>query len=147
MLPVTLTALLLIALTTLMHYEVLRGLHERLPGSPIPHRSRLLVVVFVTFTSHVVQVMLYGLAMYLLVNFADVGKLDAPDGPSIGSCMYFSAEAYTSLGFGDIKPTGPIRLVVGIEALNGLLLIGWSASYMYIAMERFWEAARKGHSR
>ena len=26
----------------------------------------------------------------------------------------------------------------GAEALNGLLLIGWSASYAYIAMERFW---------
>jgi hypothetical protein len=25
-----------------------------------------------------------------------------------------------------------------VEALNGLLLIGWSASYAYIAMERFW---------
>jgi hypothetical protein len=146
MLPVTLSSMLLIALTTLMHYEVLRSLHERLPSSPIPHRSRLLVVVFVTFASHVAQVMLYGLGMWLLVNHADVGKLDAPDGPSLASCMYFSAEAYTSLGFGDIKPTGPIRLVVGIEALNGLLLIGWSASYMYIAMERFWEAARKGRT-
>jgi glucose-6-phosphate-specific signal transduction histidine kinase len=147
MLIVFLSSLLLIALTTLMHYEVLRGLHARLPASSIPHRSRLLVVVFATFASHVAQVVLYGLAMYLLVNYAEVGKLDAPDGPSLASCMYFSAEAYTSLGFGDIKPTGPIRLVVGIEALNGLLLIGWSASYMYIAMERFWEAARKGHSR
>jgi len=25
-----------------------------------------------------------------------------------------------------------------VEALNGLLLIGWSASYTYFAMERFW---------
>jgi hypothetical protein len=29
-------------------------------------------------------------------------------------------------------------LLAGAEALNGLLLIGWSASYTYIAMERFW---------
>jgi hypothetical protein len=35
-------------------------------------------------------------------------------------------------------PTGPLRLLVGVEALNGLLLIGWSASYIYLAMERCW---------
>jgi hypothetical protein len=28
--------------------------------------------------------------------------------------------------------------------LNGLLLIGWSASYAYIAMERFWTDVNPG---
>ena len=54
--------------------------------------------------------------------------------------MYFSAETYTSLGFGDLTPNGPVRLLAGVEALNGLLLIGWSASFTYISMERFWSA-------
>jgi diguanylate cyclase (GGDEF)-like protein len=31
-----------------------------------------------------------------------------------------------------------MRLLAGAEALNGLLLIGWSASFIYISMERFW---------
>jgi hypothetical protein len=31
-----------------------------------------------------------------------------------------------------------MRLVSGVEALNGLLLIGWSASFTYLAMERYW---------
>jgi len=52
--------------------------------------------------------------------------------------MYFSAETYTSLGFGDMTPIGPIRLIAAVEALNGLLLIGWSASFTYISMEKFW---------
>lgn len=33
---------------------------------------------------------------------------------------------------------GPIRLVAGVEALNGLLLIGWSVSYAFIGMVQFW---------
>lgn len=53
-------------------------------------------------------------------------------------CLYFSAETYTSLGYGDVVPGGALRLLAGMEALNGLLLIGWSASFIYIAMERFW---------
>jgi Ion channel len=52
--------------------------------------------------------------------------------------LYFSVETFTSTGFGDILPSGPVRMVAGAEALNGLLLIGWSASFTYLAMERFW---------
>ena len=52
--------------------------------------------------------------------------------------VYFSAETFTSLGFGDIVPSGPLQLIVGSETLIGLLLIGWSASYAFVAMERFW---------
>jgi hypothetical protein len=37
-------------------------------------------------------------------------------------------------------------MLAGIEALNGLLLIGWSASYTYIAMERFWSDDGKGNA-
>ncbi len=43
------------------------------------------------------------------------------------------------MGFGDIVPTGPLRFVCGVEALNGLLLIGWSASFTYVFMEHFWK--------
>ncbi len=37
-------------------------------------------------------------------------------------------------------------MLAGMEALNGLLLIGWSASYTYIAMERFWSNDGKGNT-
>ena len=60
--------------------------------------------------------------------------------------MYFSAETYTSLGFGDISPLGPIRMIAGFEALHGLLMIGWSSSILFISMERFW-AVRRGAER
>lgn len=41
-------------------------------------------------------------------------------------CLYFSAETFTTLGYGDVVPHGDLRLLAGIEALNGLLLIGWT---------------------
>jgi len=54
--------------------------------------------------------------------------------------VYFSSMTYSTVGFGDVVPVGPIRLVAGTEGLIGLLLIGWSASFTYLEMERFWRA-------
>ncbi len=138
MTAVVLTSLLLVALTTVLHYEVLRGLNNRLPRLRIPDRFKLLLVILGAFVAHALEMLLYGLALFLLVTHGQAGTLAGPAGPSLASCLYFSAETYTSLGFGDLTPVGPVRLLAGVEALNGLLLIGWSASFTYIAMERFW---------
>lgn len=62
------------------------------------------------------------------------GSLDG----SLIDFMYFSAISYTSLGLGDIYPVGGMRLLTGVEALVGLLMIGWSASCSYLQMERLW---------
>ncbi len=138
MLIATLACLTLIALTALVHYEVLGALNTRLPALRIPRRSKLLVVFFSAVAAHAFEMLLYGLALFVLVRWLSVGTLAGSAGFSLVSCLYFSAETYTSLGFGDLTPVGPIRLLAGAEALNGLLLIGWTASYTYIAMERFW---------
>lgn len=138
MLAVTAATLLLLALTTLIHYEALGLLNGWLPRLRIPARSKVLVVLMAAFAAHVLEMLLYGFALYGLVAYADAGNLVGSAGFSMSSCMYFSAETYTSLGFGDLAPVGPVRLIAGAEALNGLLLIGWSASYLYLTMERFW---------
>ena len=53
-------------------------------------------------------------------------------------CVYYSFVAYTSLGFGDIVPVGPLRFLTAMETLTGLVLIAWTASFMYVQMNRFW---------
>lgn len=131
---------LLVVSTTVIHYELLRLLSAALATLRIPSRGKLLLVIFATFFAHALEIMLYALAVYLLVHYARLGTLGAHY-DTLNECLYFSAETYTSLGYGDIVPTGDLRLLAGVEALNGLLLIGWSASYMYIAMERFWKSA------
>jgi len=143
MLLVALTSLLLIALTSLLQHELIRVLTVRVPELALPARAKFLIVVFSTLLSHMAQIALYGLAMYLLVNHGNAGRLEGPDGPALSSCMFFSAESYTSLGFGDIKPTGPIRLITGVEALNGLVMIGWTACYLFMEAERIWAAERQ----
>ncbi|MBI2752439.1 MAG: two pore domain potassium channel family protein [Betaproteobacteria bacterium] len=137
--------ILLLILTTVVHYEVLRLVSFSLPLVRIPPRAKPLVVVFSAFAAHAVEILLYGAAFYGLARLLDLGTL-AGATLSFESCLYFSAETFTSLGFGDLVPRGSLRLLAGVETLNGLLLIGWSASFLYIAMERFWDEARKASS-
>ncbi|NPC54113.1 two pore domain potassium channel family protein [Caenimonas soli] len=144
MLTVAVACVMLIALTTVIHYEVLRALNAGLPSLSIPDRAKLLVVIFSTFLAHAIEIGVYGLAFFALVEYTGVGSIGGPAGFSLANCLYLSAETYTSLGFGDITPVGPVRLLAGAEALNGLLLIGWSASFAYISMERFWSAGGSG---
>ncbi|MEO8187158.1 MAG: potassium channel family protein [Burkholderiaceae bacterium] len=135
---VIISSLVLIALTTLIHYEVLRGLHIGLPQLRIPVRTKLLVVIFGTFLAHTAEILLYGASTFALIHFLDVGNLGGEKKTTFLECLYFSAETYTSLGLGDIAPLGPVRLLAGVEALNGLLLIAWSASFTYLSMQNFW---------
>ena len=134
---------LLVVLTTVVHYEVLRGLTLGLPAIHIPPRVKLIVVILVAFAAHAVEVFMYAVGFYVLGGHFDGGTLGGTSATSLKVCIYFSAETYTSLGYGDVLPSGPLRLLAGVEALNGLLLIGWSASYTYIAMERFWNSLRR----
>ena len=138
MLIVVLTCLAVMAITTVIHYEVLRTLNDTLPGLNIPNRPKLLVVIFATSVAHLVEMVVWGLALFVLVQYTDVGRLNGDVPITLLNSVYFSAETYTSLGFGDVRPDGHLRLMVGLEALNGLLLIAWSASYTYLSMERFW---------
>ena len=130
--------LALVVATTLMHYEVLALMSASLPGMAIAPRLKLVVVVLCAFVAHAGEIALYAVAMWACVHVLGVGGFSGSIGASLQACLYFSAETYTSLGFGDLAPVGPVRLLAGVEALNGLLLIAWSASYTYLAMERFW---------
>lgn len=146
MLIVAISCLLLVFGTTVLHYEMLGLLNARLPGLRIHSRLKLLVVIFSAFLTHAIEIILYGAAFYLLVDGLAMGHVAGTAKFSWATCMYFSAENFTSLGFGDLTPTGPVRLLVGVEALNGLLLIGWSASFTYIAMQQFWPTASNRNS-
>ncbi len=138
MLLVILLCGLLVIATTVLHYEVLRFINVWLPSLLVPKRARLVVVILVAFVAHAAEIAVYGVTLYGLVAWAGVGALHGSTEFSLMGCIYFAAEAYTSLGLGDVTPVGPIRLLASVAALNGLLLIGWSASFTYISMERFW---------
>ncbi len=144
MVLVGISCVVLLVITTIIHYEVLRMLTIGLPALAMPARAKLIVVIFGAFFAHAMEIVLYALAIYVLVRYAGSGTLGDASHLSLTKSLYFSAETYSSLGYGDVVPGGDLRLLAGVEVLNGLLLIGWSASYTYIAMERFWSNASVG---
>jgi len=133
-----LASLLAVTLGTLIHYEALRWLSAALPALRMPSRARLLVAVFGALLAHAAEITLYAAGHYSLVHAWQAGTLGMRGGPSVQDALYFSAETFTSLGYGDLVPHGPLRALAGVETLHGLVLIGWTASFLYVAMERFW---------
>lgn len=136
-------AALLVILGTFTHYEVLRLLSAWVPRIRIRPRARLLAVLLGTFSGHMLEICFYALAYFYLRDHFDLGTFGGQFSDSFSAYLYFSAEAYTSIGLGDIYPLGSLRLITGIEALNGLLLIGWSASFTYLTMQKFWKISER----
>ena len=66
--------------------------------------------------------------------------------PDVSSGILYSLSAITTYGHAELYLARHWQLMGALEALNGLLLIGWSASYTYIAMERFWNDGGKAGS-
>jgi hypothetical protein len=133
----------LILLTVFIHYEALRLLSEALPRLNIQPRLRLLVVIIGVFVAHTIEVWVFGLAYYAMSGGMELGRVTGATTGHFFDFVYFSAVVYTSLGFGDIMPVAHVRMLAGVEALVGLLMIGWSASFTYLMMERFWPDHRR----
>ena len=52
------------------------------------------------------------------------------------TALYFSAENYTALGYGDLVLSERWRILGPLEAINGLLLIGLSTAGMFAVLNR-----------
>lgn len=137
-----LTSALLISATVLIHYETLSVTGRLLPRLPIRPRQRVLVVFAACFVAHLFEIILYALVFAALHNIGGFGRIDGEFAGSGLDFFYFSVTNFTTLGIGDVHPHGPLRILAGIEALNGFLLITWSASFTYLMMQRHWHPER-----
>jgi hypothetical protein len=146
--PSAIAAVLLVIVTILVHYEALRFTSQLTPALGwIPLRARLIVAVCAAFSAHTVEVWIWGLAYYVYIEILHLGAFGGIPVHSFLDFVYFSAVSYTSLGLGDVYPHGGVRLLTGVEALVGLLMIAWSASFTYLAMEKFWPMHRARSAR
>jgi len=130
--------ILVISIVVLIHYEFLYRMSIEIPKMKVKHRYRIVFGVFGALIAHSIEVLFFSFAYYLLPTFTKMGWLSGEFDGSLQDCIYFSYTTYSTLGFGDIQPHGLIRNLVGLESLTGLLLITWTASFLYFEMQRYW---------
>ena len=131
-------ALSLVGVTCMLHFSVLRWLSGGMAQIAMTASVRVLVIVLVMLVAHLVEIGLYTGAYALGDRVLSLGRFEGLPVTEPLDYLYFSIVSYTSLGLGDVFPSGHLRFITGIEALNGLLLIAWSGSFIYIAMSRLW---------
>jgi len=139
MLPAMAVATILVLVIVTIHYEALRLISRALPRlTMLAPRQRLIAVLMAVFAAHTVEVWVYGVGYYGLDHWIDIGGFGGVPMAGIADYVYFSIVTFSTLGFGDVVPHGGLHLVAGVEAVNSFLMIGWSASYTYIAISELW---------
>ncbi len=90
--------------------------------------------------AHSVEIWIFAFAYYFMHRVEGWGSLEGSFNGGLMDCVYFSFTTFTTLGFGDIEPLGDLRYLTGIESLTGLVLITWTASFLYYEMQQFWDS-------
>jgi hypothetical protein len=136
---VVLGTALAVGAAVLVHYEGLNLLSRWLAGRR-EHlaRRKVLYGIFGVLTLHIIEIWIFGCTVWAVLQVRNTGALQGAPANDLLDCVYLSAVTYTTVGFGDLAPVGPIRFIGGTMALTGLVLITWSASFTFLEMERFW---------
>jgi len=130
---------LIVITVVAIHYEFLFHLTTVLPKIRVMHRFRIVIGVLVALVAHMIEVWVFAFAYYFMHNSEGWGHLEGNFNGSLMDCSYYSFTSYTTLGFGDITPMGDIRYLTAIESLTGLVLITWTASFLFLEMQRHWQ--------
>lgn len=110
-------------------------------------RIRIAILICAQFILHLIEITIFAFGYYILIVLTDdygsllnVAYADTQPAAlrEFADFFYYSAVAYTTLGMGEIIPVGAVRFLTGMEAVGGLLLITWSASFTFIEMQRYW---------
>lgn len=122
----------------LVHYEAFIQISNLINRLKCRHRLRVLITVACALCAHIVEIWFFAFGYYFLLMTKQFGDLQGNFDGSLLDCSYFSFTTYSSLGLGDVEPLGNIRFLAGLESITGLVLISWTASFVYIEMQRYW---------
>ncbi len=94
----------------------------------------MLVLVYtalIVFALHAVEIVIWAAAYLALVPVNELASFE--------EAVYFSFVTFTTLGYGDVTLTAGWRLLSGIEALNGIILVGWTTAMIFSVVQRIWQ--------
>ncbi len=138
MLVTLLTTVVLVIVTVIIHCEALKRISDFVATLAYRPRVNVGLSVLGALLAHIIEVFVFAIGMKLLIDTGRYGKLVGLDHVASEDVMHFSMVAYTSVGYGDIIPVGWLRFLAGMETLTGLVLIAWTASFMFLEMHKYW---------
>ena len=95
----------------------------------------LILTAFFLLLLNFIQAFLWAIMYYVIPQITEFETLE--------EALYFSLVTFTTLGYGDMTIGTSHRILSGIEAINGILLIGWSTTLMFSAMLQIWKRTMK----
>lgn len=127
--------LILMTAVILLHHEVVHGVLSWAARARVPARMKTLVAMVAFLAAHSVAIWIFAGGYWLAETQLGVGEFRPGSMRGPLDYNFFSAEAYTSVGFDTVfGPTRGIRLIAGMEAVVGLSMIAWSASATYLVL-------------
>ena len=129
----------LVILTVGIHLFLMRGMSRlisRMRPIPVIGMGTAMVVAIL---GHLVEICMFAIAQWCMITDGRFGSLQGEIQHGLHDYFYYSAITYTSLGFGDVAPVGSLRLLAAVEAITGLVLIAWTASFAFLAMQELWQ--------
>ncbi len=73
------------------------------------------------------EAIIWGFTYYLLPGITEFEDLE--------KAIYFSLVTFTTLGYGEITISSTNRILSGFEAMNGVLLLGWTTAMMFSVLQ------------
>lgn len=136
---VVLATMVAVGLVVLVHYEGLTLVSRWLGRHNAPHsRRKVLYAIYAVLLLHIAEIWIFGLTVWSLLFYPGTGSVAGAHPLHVFDAVYLAAMTYTTVGFGDVAPVGPVRFLAGTMSLTGFVMITWSASFTYLEMERFW---------
>ena len=90
----------------------------------------LSLVILAVFLAHIAEICIWGAFYYLKVSPSEI--------PTLEAAMYFSTSCFTTVGFGDLVLSERWRMLSGFEAIDGMILFGWSTAFIFSVVRRIY---------
>ncbi|WP_027949270.1 potassium channel family protein [Haliea salexigens] len=116
------------------HFAILSKSHRYLVKSQMPEIARFLVMLSAATVGQMLSAAWFAVS-FRISSEAGLGGFEIEGQISWMDTYYFSLVNLTTLGLGDIVPTGHLKFLAGIEAMTGFLLISCSASHIFMIMK------------
>lgn len=124
-------AVALLLLAGLWHLFWLRALNRLNRGMASHGNLAVLFAFWGIALLHLSEIAIGAMTFAVAVNWLHLGSLGPEYGDAPGDYLYFAGLTYTAMGFEQDDVGGPVRVIATVNALAGLMLLTWSATYVY----------------